>query len=518
MAAEFAFVKIRATQVDGLEREGRAAAGMVRAATDKLDAYLAVCQLGITISSLGLGALGEPAVAVVIEPLLEPLGVQEGLLHAISFAVAFGIITFLHVVFGELAPKSIAIQSPEGTSLFVAPFMRFFYYLLLPGIFLFNGTANLFIRLLGYPPASEGDDTHTETEIRTLVGQSARRGMLEHDEGEMIGAVFELNDKVAREIMVPRPDVVSLPSEMNLRKLVSVAAAGNYTRYPVYEDDSPDRIIGAVHVKDVLRAVESEGGLDAHLTAHDLAREVLVVPENRPIDGILEEFQRQELQMAIVIDEWGSFEGLFTLEDIIEEIVGEIRDEFDEEEPAVRRLPDGSYSNRRPYPDRGCQRGPRLGVRERGLRHHRRPRPRRHRSRPRGRRRGPPRRLPPPRRRGERPPRRPGHRTGGGRACERPGRALAGRGRPGRRTVVREGRTSGPRDPFETISLRERDVDGDHHDGQDYAEDKQLPQGLTLLPADGRGRAPAGCRGERRARRGKGAPRGCPPRRRGPHR
>ena len=344
VAAEFAFVKIRATQVDGLEREGRAAAGMVRAATDKLDAYLAVCQLGITISSLGLGALGEPAVAVVIEPLLEPLGVQEGLLHAISFAVAFGIITFLHVVFGELAPKSIAIQSPEGTSLFVAPFMRFFYFLLLPGIFLFNGTANLFIRLLGYPPASEGDDTHTETEIRTLVVQSARQGMLEHDEGEMIGAVFELNDKVAREIMVPRPDVVSLPAGMDLRKLVSVAAAGNYTRYPVYEEGSPDRIIGAVHVKDVLRAVESEGGLDAHLTARDLAREVLVVPENRPIDGILEEFQRQELQMAIVIDEWGSFEGLFTLEDIIEEIVGEIRDEFDEEEPAVRQLPDGSYS------------------------------------------------------------------------------------------------------------------------------------------------------------------------------
>jgi CBS domain containing-hemolysin-like protein len=344
VAAEFAFVKIRATQVDGLEREGRAAAGMVRAATDKLDAYLAVCQLGITISSLGLGALGEPAVAVVIEPLLEPLGVQEGLLHAISFAVAFGIITFLHVVFGELAPKSIAIQSPEGTSLFVAPFMRFFYYLLLPGIFLFNGTANLFIRLLGYPPASEGDDTHTETEIRTLVGQSARRGVLEVDEGEMIGAVFELNDKVAREIMVPRPDVVSLPAEMGLRKLVSVAAAGNYTRYPVYEEGSPDRIVGAVHVKDVLRSVESEGGLDADLIARDLAREVLIVPENRSIDGILEDFQKQKLQMAIVIDEWGSFEGLFTLEDIIEEIVGEIRDEFDEEEPAVRQLPDGSYS------------------------------------------------------------------------------------------------------------------------------------------------------------------------------
>jgi CBS domain containing-hemolysin-like protein len=344
VAAEFAFVKIRATQVDRLEREGRAGAGMVRAATGKLDAYLAVCQLGITISSLGLGWLGEPAVATVIEPLFGALGVPEGLLHPVALAIAFGIITFLHVVFGELAPKTIAIQNAEGTSLFVAPFMRFFYYLLLPGTTLFNGTANLFTRLLGYAPASEGEDLHTEHEIRTLVRQSAGQGTVERDEEEMVGAVFELNDTVAREIMVPRPDVVSLPAEMDLRKLVSVAAAGNYTRYPVYEDDSPDRIVGAVHVKDVLRAVESEGGLDADLTARDLAREVLIVPENRPIDGILADFQKQELQMAIVIDEWGTFEGLFTLEDIIEEIVGEIRDEFDEEEPAVHKLPDGSYS------------------------------------------------------------------------------------------------------------------------------------------------------------------------------
>ncbi len=337
-------MKIRATQVERLEREGRAAAGLVRDATGKLDAYLAVCQLGITISSLGLGWLGEPAVATVIEPLFGALGVPEGLLHPVALAIAFGIITFLHVVFGELAPKTIAIQNAEGTSLFVAPFMRFFYYLLLPGTTLFNGTANLFTRLLGYAPASEGEDLHTEHEIRTLVRQSAGQGIVERDEEEMVGAVFELNDTVAREIMVPRPDVVSLPAEMDLRKLVSVAAAGNYTRYPIYEDDSPDRIVGAVHVKDVLRAVESEGGLDADLTARDLAREVLIVPENRPIDGILADFQKQELQMAIVIDEWGTFEGLFTLEDIIEEIVGEIRDEFDEEEPAVHKLPDGSYS------------------------------------------------------------------------------------------------------------------------------------------------------------------------------
>jgi CBS domain containing-hemolysin-like protein len=222
--------------------------------------------------------------------------------------------------------------------------MRFFYYLLLPFTFLFNGTATAITRALGYPPASESDDTHSEGEIRQLVAQSTRHGVLEEDEEDMVDAVFELNDTVAREIMVARPDTVTLPADLPLRKLVSVAAAGNYTRYPIYEGDSPERVIGAVHIKDVLRAVESEGGLDADLTARDLMREVLIVPENRPLDEILEDFQRQELQIAIVIDEWGSFEGLFTLEDIIEEIVGEIRDEFDEEEPAVHRLQDGSYS------------------------------------------------------------------------------------------------------------------------------------------------------------------------------
>ena len=295
VAAEFAFVRIRATQIDRLVQEGKATAGMVKTARQTLDAYLAVCQLGITITSLGLGARGEPVVAALIEPSLGPLGVPQGLIHTLAFAIAFGIISFFHVVFGELAPKTIAIQSPEGTSLFVAPFMRFFYYLLLPLTTVFNGTANAITRALGYPPASESDETHSEKEIRQLVAQSTQHGVLEEDEEEMVDAVFELNDKVAREIMVPRPDVVSLPAEMDLRKLLSVAAAGNYTRYPVYEDGSPDRIVGAVHVKDVLRAVESEGGLDANLTARDLAREVLVVPENRPIDGILEDFQRQEL-------------------------------------------------------------------------------------------------------------------------------------------------------------------------------------------------------------------------------
>lgn len=299
--------------------------------------------MGITIASLGLGALAEPAVVVLIEPLLEPLGVEGALLHTIAFTIALTIVSFFHVVFGELAPKTIAIQSPEGTSLFVAPFMQFFYYLLLPGTILFNGTANLLTQLLGYPPASETDETHSEEEIRMILQQSEKQGVVQEDEADMIGGVFELDDKPAREIMVPRPDVVSLPANASLEHLVSVMGTGNYTRYPIFEEDEPDRIIGAVHVKDLLRIINEKGDLKADITARDIMREVLTVPENRFIDDILEEFQEQEIQMAIVIDEWGSFEGLFTVEDIIEEIVGEIRDEFDEEEPSVRQLDDGGY-------------------------------------------------------------------------------------------------------------------------------------------------------------------------------
>ncbi|MCA1717906.1 MAG: hemolysin family protein [Actinobacteria bacterium] len=343
VAAEFAFTKLRSTRVESMVQEDRASAGLIREATGNLDAYLAVCQVGITIASLGLGALGEPAIAELIDPLLAPL-IPESLVHTIAFAIAFGIITFLHVVFGELASKSFAIAKPEGTSQVVAPFMKFFYYLFFPLTVVFNGTANAFVRIFGIPPVSEIEERHSEEELRMLVGQSSRQGFLEGDEEARVKAVFELDEKVAREIMIPRPYVVTLRADTPLRELVSFTAAGNHTRYPIHEGESPDRIIGAVHVKDVLRAVESEGGIDAAVEARDLARDVVVVPENRFVDDVLEDFQEQELQMAIVIDEWGAFEGLFTVEDIFEEIVGEIRDEFDEEEPAIRKLDNGSYS------------------------------------------------------------------------------------------------------------------------------------------------------------------------------
>jgi CBS domain containing-hemolysin-like protein len=345
VGAEFALVRIRNTQVEQLIEQGRASARLVRDATRKLDGYLAVCQLGITIASIGLGYVAEPAFTRGIEGFLgDATGLPDGANHLVAAAIALSIVTFLHVVFGELAPKSVAIARPEGTSLFVAPFMKFFYYLFRPGVIVFNGTANAFVRLFGVPPASETEETHTEEEIRRLITHSTNRGILEESEEVMLDAVFDLADTVAREIMVPKPDVVSIPADTPLSELVTLAAEGTHTRYPVHEVNKPDSIIGLVHVKDVLRSVHAEGKLDGDTVAQNILRKVIVVPENRPIDEILADFQRQEIQMAIVIDEWGSFEGLITIEDILEEIVGEIRDEFDEEEPMVKALEDGVYA------------------------------------------------------------------------------------------------------------------------------------------------------------------------------
>ena len=343
VAAEFAFVKIRTSKVEEMVREGKASAGIVKEAIEHLDGYLAVCQLGITIASLGLGALGEPAIATLIEPLLEPLGVSEGTLHVVAFVVGFGIITFLHVVFGELAAKSFAIAKPEGTSQLVAPFMKFFYYAFWPGVWLFNGTANTFVRMFGVPPASEGEEAPSEEELRLIIGQSTEQGVLKEDEEGMLRAVIQLEETRAREIMVPRPNVESLPAEMRLAELFSVVAEGNHTRYPLFEEDSADhQVVGMIHAKDVLRAAKDAGDHEAAVTARDLMRDVLTIPENKSIDEILKDLRAQGLQMAVVIDEWGSFEGILTIEDIVEEIVGEIRDEFDEERIGIQEH-DGGY-------------------------------------------------------------------------------------------------------------------------------------------------------------------------------
>ncbi|ELY66540.1 hemolysin family protein [Natrinema versiforme] len=347
VAAEFAYVRIRPTQIEELVAEGRSSAKLVQEAEENLDDYLATTQLGITLASLGLGWVGEPAIASLLEPVLGPI-LPAGTLHLVSIAIGFSIITFLHVVFGELAPKTLAIADAERIALLVAAPMKFFYYIFIPGIIVFNGTANFFTRLIGVAPASERDESHSEEEILRIVAQSGEQGAVDADEVEMVEAVFELGDTVAREVMIPRPDVVTVRADMPLSELRGVAASGNYTRFPVVDEEADEPVIGFVHAKDVLQAIEAADreGADAEPTARNLAREALIVPETRRIDEVLAEFRRRNVQLAVVIDEWGAFEGMLTIEDVIEEVVGEIQDEFDvaEMEPSVDELPDGSYT------------------------------------------------------------------------------------------------------------------------------------------------------------------------------
>jgi CBS domain containing-hemolysin-like protein len=242
VAAEFAFVRVRSTAVERLVEEGKPGADTLQAAMDQLDDYLAVTQLGITIASLGLGWVGEPAVAALLEPVLESV-LPAGAIHVVAFAVGFGFITFLHVVFGELAPKTIAIAQAERIALFVAPPMKLFYYLFVPGIVVFNGTANAFTRLIGIPPASETDETLSEEEILSVLSRSGREGHVDKREVEMIEHVFELDDRSVRGVMVPRPDVVSVPPDLSLADLRVLVTETGHTRYPVVETDTEDEEI-----------------------------------------------------------------------------------------------------------------------------------------------------------------------------------------------------------------------------------------------------------------------------------
>jgi CBS domain containing-hemolysin-like protein len=341
VASEFAFVRVRSTSVEQLAEEGRAGAGVLQDVMANLDDYLAATQLGITIASLGLGWIGEPAVAALIEPLLESV-LPASLIHLVAFAIGFSFITFLHVVFGELAPKTIAIADAERVSLLLAPPMKFSYYLFKPGIVVFNGTANAFTRLLGVPPASESNETLEEREIRRVLMRSGEEGHVEMAEVDMIERVFDLNDTVIREVMVPRPDVVSVPADLSLSDLRSTVLDAEHTRYPVVEADDADRVVGFVDVKDVLRAAET-GSESA--TAGDLAREIIVVPETMTVNDLLLQFRDEQRQMAAVIDEWGALEGIATVEDVVEAIVGDLRDEFDAErrEHSIRSVDDDTY-------------------------------------------------------------------------------------------------------------------------------------------------------------------------------
>ncbi|MFC4600459.1 hemolysin family protein [Cohnella hongkongensis] len=331
VASEFALVKVRQSRLTQLSNEGNVRAKYALKVNQRLDAYLSATQLGITLASLGLGWVGEPAIAdLIIAPLLHEFGVSdERVIHSIAFAIAFCIITFLHIVLGELAPKSLAIQRSVGVSLWLSWPLLMFYRLFLPFIWFLNGAANRLLKLIGVEPVSEHDAAHTEEEIRILMDQSAKSGIIDKDEMTLFDNVFEFADRVAREVMLPRTDMDCLFKNVSYADNMKLVYATKHTRYPVGVEDK-DQIIGFVHITDLLTADPDE--------EHDLEeflRPILSVPESMEISKVLKLMQHRKSQVAIVIDEYGGTAGMLTAETILEELVGEMQDEFDNEMPSV---------------------------------------------------------------------------------------------------------------------------------------------------------------------------------------
>lgn len=332
VAAEFACVKIRPSRLETLIQEGSRQAKYAKKLTDHLDASLSVTQLGITLASLGLGWVGEPAVATLILPITHAIGLDDVIGHTIALALAFSIITGLHIVLGELTPKTMAIQNVEKIMLSVALPMLVFHSVMYPFVWLLNHVANWVAHRMGFHTASEGDDAHTEEEIRLLMEESHRQGLIDDTEVDFVDNVFDFTDLNVREIMTPRTDMVCLYLEDTMDENLHIILEEQLTRYPICHEDK-DHIVGFLHVKDLMR-VMAEGRKP---NLRRLARKALIVPESMDVSVLLKTMQKQRSQMAIVVDEYGGTAGMVTIEDIVEEIVGDIQDEFDEERPTAER-------------------------------------------------------------------------------------------------------------------------------------------------------------------------------------
>ncbi|MCX7919911.1 MAG: hemolysin family protein [bacterium] len=341
VAAEFAIVKVRATRIETLVEKGIAPAKVVRHIIQHLNAYLSACQLGITIASLGLGWIGEPFVARLIAPVFTFWGItsSETVSHVIATPLAFIFITFLHIVLGELAPKQLAIQREETTSLWIAYPLKWFYKVFYPAIWLLNESANQLLKLFGIRAISETELAHTEEELRLVFAESHRVGKLSATGKQIMENVLTFTHRQVKEVMVPRTNIVGLEINTSATQIIRAAVDTGYSRMPVYKSDL-DHIVGIVYIKDVL-ALEENRDL---IILSDLLRPAYFVPETKLISELLRELQKQKIHMAIVVDEYGAVTGLVTLEDLIEEIVGEIQDEYDTEEERVIKLKDGSLS------------------------------------------------------------------------------------------------------------------------------------------------------------------------------
>lgn len=329
VAAEFAVVKLRMSRIDQMIDEGNKKAVTAKKVASDLDYYLSACQLGITVTALGLGAIGKPAVERLMYPLFDLLNVSEAAASVTSYAIAFLLVTFLHVVVGEMAPKTLAIQFAEKITLLLSPPLYWFGRIMYPFIWALNGASRVLLRSFGIKPSGH-EEHYSEEELRIIMNQSYEGGEINRTKLAYMENVFSFNERTAKDIMVPRTELVTLDKAMSHEEIIRVLDANNYTRYPVVEEGDRDRIVGVVNVKKMLPHIVA--GRTRKL--EEFVRSIPYVLESTPIQEAMLKVQQEQVHMALVIDEYGGTAGILTMEDILEQIVGEIRDEFDDDEVA----------------------------------------------------------------------------------------------------------------------------------------------------------------------------------------
>ena len=337
VASEFALVSVRQTRINQLANEGNNTAKITTKALEELDKYIAATQLGITIASIGLGWVGEATLARIIRPLFDFLPNVSNTMatHTVATALAFILITFMHVVIGELMPKSIALQYPEKTALIITKPLVLAAKIFAPFIFLLNGFGNALLKALKIPPAHPALSVHTEEELDMIIDESYKGGVLNETENFLLKNTLKFTDLIAKQIMIPRCDVVSLPVNIESEKLEKIILENQYTRYPVYEDNI-DNIIGILHVKDLYSCKMK----NQEIKIINILRKPVLVPETMSTDMLIKTFKKNKTELAIVIDEFGGMSGIISLEDVLEEIFGEVQDEFDEEEFDIKEIND----------------------------------------------------------------------------------------------------------------------------------------------------------------------------------
>ncbi|HUT54078.1 MAG TPA: hemolysin family protein [bacterium] len=334
VASEFAIVKIRETRLSELAEQGSIRARVGRVLVRNLDAYLSATQLGITMASLGLGWIGEPMVSEELKPLLRGLGIHNPTtVSSISIVTGFIIITFLHIVFGELAPKSLAIRRTEDTALWISMPLRLFFWMFWPAIWVLNAAALGTLKLVGITPASDEELAHSDAELMMILSEAAAGGQISEQERKISERALRLADSKARQVMVPRNEIVYFSLAQGLESSLDKARRNNFARYPLCETDL-DKVIGMVHIRDVFWMLREPGAPDLKAVAH----EALLVSEEESLEKVLQRFRDTHIHLALVVDEVGSVSGLVTLEDVLEQLVGAIQDEFDTESPWLKML------------------------------------------------------------------------------------------------------------------------------------------------------------------------------------